>query len=48
MKKVLWILKRLFGKKYFIKYSNKLKSDEILVFGHKIYISKEVIKNETK
>lgn len=39
-----WFIKLLFGKKYFIKYTDKLKNDEILIFGHKIYISKEVIK----
>lgn len=39
-----WFIKLLFGKKYFIKYTDKLKNDEILILGHKIYISKEVIK----
>ena len=41
-----WFIKLLFGKKYFIKFTDKLKNDEILIFGHKIYISKEVIKND--
>lgn len=44
MKKLSWFFKKLFGKKYFIKYTDRLKSDEILILGHKIYISKEVIK----
>lgn len=41
-----WLIKLFFGKKYFIKYTNQLKEDEILVIGHKIYISKEVISND--
>ena len=41
---MIWIIKLFLGKKYFIKYTDKLKNDEILIFGHKIYISKEVIK----
>ena len=44
MKKIYWFFIKLFGKKYFIKYTDKLKNDEVLVIGHKIYISKEVIK----
>lgn len=39
-----WLIKLILGKKYFIKYTDKLKDDEILVIGHKIYISKEVKK----
>lgn len=35
-----WFIKLLFGKKYFITYTDKLKEDEILVIGYKIYISK--------
>ena len=35
-----WLIKLSFGKKYFIKYTDKLKEDEILVIGHDIYISK--------
>lgn len=41
---MIWIIKLFLGKKYFIKYTDKLKNGEILIFGHKIYISKEVIK----
>ena len=44
MRKIYWFFKMFFGKKYFIKYTDKLKNDEILILGHKIYISKEVIK----
>lgn len=40
MKKLSWFFKMLFGRKCFIKYTDKLKKDEILVIGHKIYISK--------
>lgn len=32
------ILLKLFGSKYFIKYVDWLKDDEILIFGHKIYM----------
>ena len=46
MKKLSWFFRKIFGKKYFIKYTDKLKNDEILILGHKIYISKEVIKND--
>ena len=35
-----WLIKLFFGKKYFITYTDKLKEDEILVIGYKIYISK--------
>ena len=37
----LWFWRRLWGRKYFIKYESHLKSDEILVKGHRIYINKE-------
>ncbi len=43
---MIWIIKLFLGKKYFIKYTDKLKNDEILVIGHRIYISKEVISND--
>lgn len=33
-------LLKLFGKKYIIKYMDSLKNDEILIFGHRIYIKK--------
>ena len=39
-----WLIKLFFGKKYFITYTDKLKEDEILVIGHRIYISREVKK----
>ena len=41
-----WLIKLFFGKKYFIKYTNQLKEDEILIIGHRIYISKEVINDD--
>ena len=41
---VKWLIKLFFGKKYFIKYTDRLKNDEVLVIGHQIYISKEVKK----
>lgn len=34
------LLLKLFGKKYFISYMDSLKHDEILIFGHRIYIKK--------
>ena len=43
---MIWIIKLFLGKKYFIKYTDKLKNDEILIFGHKIYISKKKKKND--
>ena len=44
MKKIYYFFISFFGKKYFIKYTDKLRNDEILIIGHKIYVSKEVIK----
>jgi hypothetical protein len=41
MKKLKLILAKLFGKKYFIKYVDWLESDEVLTFGHKIYLRKK-------
>ena len=34
-------LLKLFGRKYIIKYMNSLKHDEILIFGHRIYLKKK-------
>lgn len=36
-----WLIIRIIGKKYFIKYTDKLSQDEVLVRGHIVYISKE-------
>lgn len=33
-------LLKLFGRKYIIKYMDSLKNDEILIFGHRIYVKK--------
>ena len=41
MKKIIWLWKKFWGKRYRIKYTDKLKSNEILVYSHKIYIGKE-------
>lgn len=41
MKKLKTIIVKFFGKKYFIKYVDWLEPDEVLTFGHKIYIGKE-------
>lgn len=44
-----WLCGKIFGKKYSIVKTNKLMSDEILVFGHRVFIgtkNKEVDKNE--
>ena len=41
-----WLIILFLGNKYFIKYTDKLKDDEILIIGHRIYISKEVINND--
>ena len=40
MKKLKWIIDKLFGKKYFIEYVDELESDEVLILGHKIYLKK--------
>lgn len=40
MKKFLWFLKKLWGRKYFVVKTNKLLKDEILIIGHRIYIEK--------
>ena len=42
-----WLCRKIFGKKYYIIKTNKLMSDEILVFGHRVFIgtkNKEVDK----
>lgn len=41
MKKLKWLLTKIFGRKYFIEYTNDLGKDEILVLGHKIYLRKD-------
>ena len=38
MKKLKLILAKLFGRKYFIEYVDWLEQDEVLTFGHKIYL----------
>jgi hypothetical protein len=38
MKKLKWLITKLFGKKYFIEYVSELEQDEVLVCGHKIYL----------
>jgi hypothetical protein len=44
LKKLHWLWTKFRGRKYFIKYTNELKEDEILVKGHRIYMSKGVRK----
>lgn len=45
LKKIIWYWKCFFGRKYFITLVEEgLKEDEVLVKGHRIYISKEVLK----
>lgn len=34
-------LLKIFGRKYFIKHMDSLKHDEILIFGHRIYLKKK-------
>lgn len=41
MKKIMWLWKKFWGKRYRIKYTNKLKVNEILVYSHQIFIGKE-------
>ena len=38
---MFWFFRNLFGKKYFVVYTDKLKDDEILVSGHRIYIGRK-------
>ena len=38
---MIWFLRKLFGKKYFIVYTDKLKDDEILVSGRRICIGRK-------
>lgn len=38
---MIWFFRKFFGRKYFIVYTDKLKDDEILVSGHKIYIGRK-------
>ena len=40
MKKLKWIIAKLFGRKYFIEYVSELERDEVLVCGHRIYLRK--------
>ena len=40
MKKLIWLYKLFLGKKYYVEYTNKLRNNEILICGHKIYIGK--------
>lgn len=41
LNRLKWSWKTFWGAKYYVRYTDKLKSDEILVYGHKIYIGKE-------
>ena len=42
LNKIIWFWKCLWGRKYFITLVEKgLKDDEILIKGHRIYISKK-------
>ena len=41
MKNLKTIIAKLFGKKYFIEYVDWLEQDEVLTFGHRIYIGKK-------
>lgn len=40
MKNIIWLWKCFWGKKYRIVYTKELCKDEVLFFGHKIYIQK--------
>ena len=43
-----WLLKNVFGKRYFIKEVDWLRKDEIIVFWHYIYIGKTSKKSSRK
>ena len=38
---MIWFLRKFFGRKYFIFYTDKLKDGEILIIGHKFYIGRK-------
>ena len=41
LKKIYWLLSKIRGKKYFITYVEEgLEEDEVLVYGHRIYLPK--------
>lgn len=42
LKNIFWYWKRFWGRKEYIEFTDKLKFDEILHWGHKIYLSEEV------
>lgn len=47
MKKLIWIWKCFWGRKYFITCVEEgLKEDEILVYGHRIYKPKKGINKD--
>lgn len=41
MKKIMWLWKKFWGKRYKIVYTEKLRENEVLFYGHKIFIGKE-------
>lgn len=41
MKKLIWLWKRFWGKRYRVIYTKELRKDEVLFYGHKIFIGKE-------
>ena len=46
-KKIIWLWKLFWGKKYFItSVKEGLAEDEILVYGHRIYILERAKKDE--
>ena len=40
MKKLIWLWKKFWGKKYYIVYTDKLRENEVLFYRHKIYVKK--------
>lgn len=40
IEKLYWLWVKFRGKKYFITYIDELENDEFLVYGHRIYVSK--------
>lgn len=50
MKKLIWLWKRFWGKKYYIVYTNNICNNEVLVYGHKIYLKKgdEYVSHQSK
>lgn len=48
MKKLIWLWKRFWGRTLIIKLSDELKEDEVLIYGHYLYLPQNtsIVKND--